>query len=43
MCRTLEQSYGYELGADLWFYLDPGGEHGEPCWGARFHVPTTRL
>jgi len=41
--RTLEQSYGYELGADLWYYLDPGGEHGEPWWGARFHVPMTAL
>lgn len=34
---------GYELGKNLFYYLDKGGQHSESYWGKRFWVPMTDL
>eukprot|EP01119_Soliformovum_irregulare_P017486 TRINITY_DN5209_c0_g1_i2.p1 TRINITY_DN5209_c0_g1~~TRINITY_DN5209_c0_g1_i2.p1 ORF type:complete len:299 (+),score=66.18 TRINITY_DN5209_c0_g1_i2:283-1179(+) len=34
---------GFQMGSNLFYYLDNGGQHNERYWGARFHVPMTDL
>jgi hypothetical protein len=34
---------GLELGLDVFYYLDRGGQHNEKYWGARFHLPMLYL
>jgi predicted alpha/beta superfamily hydrolase len=34
---------GMRAGEDLFFYLDPGGQHSEAFWGNRLHIPMSVL
>jgi hypothetical protein len=41
--RSHLETFGMEIGKNLYYYLDNGGMHNEKYWGARFHVPMTDL
>ena len=32
-------SLGWSLGKNLFYFLQPGGQHNEASWASRFHVP----
>lgn len=42
MRDTLEAK-GYQHGADLFHWFEPGGSHNEASWRARFHIPMERV